>query len=63
MTNSTTLPPPCADGQHVPAIVHRTGGRDARFDNRCGICGHRIGRDTLDQEWVLIPESSDERLS
>jgi hypothetical protein len=42
---------------HIPAIVHRTGGPSAQEDNRCLICGARIGRD--DQgAWVAVEEES-----
>jgi hypothetical protein len=46
MSGRIPLPEPCTVGQHEPAIVHRSGGRDARLVNRCGKCGREIERET-----------------
>ncbi len=37
-----SLPPPCENFAHVPAIVHRSGGLDAKIHNTCGKCGRMI---------------------
>jgi hypothetical protein len=42
---------PCEPGTHEPAILHRTGGQDARFFNRCGKCGYEIYRTTKNPVW------------
>lgn len=36
--------PVCEFGKHEPAIVHRTGGKDAAHFNTCGACGRQIER-------------------
>lgn len=35
---------PCLVGQHVAAVVHRCGGKDADYYNVCGKCGREIER-------------------
>jgi hypothetical protein len=43
--NTEGLPDVCKPGMHKPAIVHRCGGKDARYHNRCGVCGREIEND------------------
>jgi hypothetical protein len=45
------LPDPCAVGDHVPAIVHRSGGPSAELHNTCGKCGRMILN--LAGTWIL----------
>lgn len=35
-------PPACGPGEHVPVIIHRTGGPSASERNACGKCGRVI---------------------
>jgi hypothetical protein len=38
--------------EHVPVIVHRTGGPLAEELNRCGVCGQQIIK-KMDGEWEI----------
>lgn len=47
---------PVGPHKHVPVIVHRTGGRDARFYNACGVCGEQIERADETEPWATADE-------
>jgi hypothetical protein len=51
----TQLPECCTE--HRPAIVSRTGGRDAMLYNVCAICGERIERGNKAEKWRLETEA------
>lgn len=47
----TELPAACGIGDHVPVIVHRSGGLSAELHNTCGKCGRMILN--LAGTWIL----------
>lgn len=55
------LPEPCADGEHIPVVLHRTGGPGAWVKNTCGKCGSMIekigGVWKIDEERERAPQT------
>lgn len=42
LDDKQAIPVPCAIGEHIPVILHRTGGLSAELHNTCGKCGRMI---------------------
>lgn len=50
----------CPAPIHAPAIVHRSGGIDAKVLNACGHCGEQIVR--VAGVWIAVPPMEADRL-
>jgi hypothetical protein len=42
--------------RHIPVILHRSGGKDARYSNVCGICGEHVERSAENEPWATRAE-------